>query len=117
MIASLPDSEVLNTPSIILPSEPSTPISLKPNFLKKRTEKKFGTEISSENTDSLPFTPIVEDARNVDAAENVESADLPSETANFSSITTSNYSVLSNENDSKKDESKNVLQTSVITSV
>lgn len=117
LIASLPDSEVLNTPSIVLTSEPATPISLKPNFPKKFTLKTSDNQ-PSENTDSLPFSPNEPIEKSPAPVESIPDAELPSESGNLSSIVSTFDGLSESEGKEKKyTVPKNVLQTSVITSV
>lgn len=110
-IASLPDSEVLNTPSIVLPSEPATPISLKPCILKNIKKK-------SDNQ-SLPCIPNEPINKSTSPQQSIEDAELPSESANYPGVEPIILDGLSQKEKIKQNPStqKNVLQTSVITSV
>lgn len=107
----MPDSEVLNTPSIVLPSEPATPISLKPCILKNIKKK-------SDNQ-SIPCIPNEPPKKSASPQQSIEDAELPSESANYPGVESLNLGGLSEKEKVKQNPptQKNVLQTSVITSV
>lgn len=113
-IASLPDSEVLNTPSIVLPSEPATPISLKPCILKNIKKKSDNQSLPNEPV-PIPNEPV---NKSTSPQQSIEDAELPSESANYPGVEPITLDELSEKVKNKNPPAqKNVLQTSVITSV
>ncbi|XP_035207410.1 cyclic AMP-dependent transcription factor ATF-7-like [Stegodyphus dumicola] len=121
LIASLPDSEVLNTPSITLPSEPETPIALKSSFINKVSQKEQNNQTYSENTDTLPFTPVEQHTQDTVPEQSNVSNDVSSDNASFSELAApslSAFSETSHKNDQRNNATRtSVVQTRVITSV
>lgn len=120
-IASLPDSEVLNTPSIVLPSEPATPISLKPCILKNIKKKSDNQSLPNEPVPipnepfSIPNEPV---NKSTSPQQSIEDAELPSESASYPGVEPITLDELSEKVKNKNSPAqKSVLQTSVITSV
>ncbi|GFU68455.1 uncharacterized protein TNCV_3869471 [Trichonephila clavipes] len=120
LIASLPDSEVLNTPSITLPSELETPAILR-SFSLKKSDNKVSCQAANENTtDTLPFTPDEQSDLGEVPSETVMDSDLSVENTNFPSIDQSRTSVFVTEQSSVLKTSStrtSVVQTPVITSI
>lgn len=110
LIASLPESEVLNTPSIILPSEPATPLCLKPHFPRILSVRSCNNPVSAVSTDSLPFTPSEPSLADSGYQEDISDANFPPKDIK---LELSRRDACAQ----RTDVSKNVLKTSVITSV
>ncbi|GFQ83824.1 cyclic AMP-dependent transcription factor ATF-7 [Trichonephila clavata] len=121
LIASLPDSEVLNTPSITLPNELETPLILRRSFSEKKSDNEVRSQATNENTtDTLPFTPDEQSDLGEVPSETVIDGDLSIEDANFTSIDQSRTSVFVTEQNSVLKTSStrtSVVQTPVITSI
>ncbi|XP_055925155.1 cyclic AMP-dependent transcription factor ATF-2-like [Argiope bruennichi] len=85
LIASLPDSEVLNTPSITLPAEPETPLILKKCFSQKKDDERSCQTTNENTTDTLPFSPEQKDHADV-TTQNASDTDLSMEESNFATL-------------------------------
>ncbi|GFT21835.1 cyclic AMP-dependent transcription factor ATF-7 [Nephila pilipes] len=121
LIASLPDSEVLNTPSITLPSEPETPMILKNCFYKKKSDIETNCQSNNENTtDTLPFTPDEHPDLGEATTGTIINGDLSIEDTNFPSLDQNRTSVFVTEQSSVLKTNSvrtSVVQTPVITSI
>ncbi|GFY53119.1 cyclic AMP-dependent transcription factor ATF-7 [Trichonephila inaurata madagascariensis] len=120
LIASLPDSEVLNTPSITLPSELETSTILR-SFSMKKSDNEVSCQPANENTtDTLPFTPDEQSDLGEVPSETVMDGDLSVENTNFPTIDQSRTPVFVTEQSSVLKTSStrtSVVQTPVITSI
>ncbi|CAL1292040.1 unnamed protein product [Larinioides sclopetarius] len=85
LISSLPDSEVLNTPSITLPSEPDTPLILKKCFSQKKENERNCQAANENTTDTLPFSPEEKDLGDV-TSQTTSDNDLSIEDSNFATL-------------------------------
>ncbi|GBN84070.1 hypothetical protein AVEN_96835-1, partial [Araneus ventricosus] len=115
LIASLPDSEVLNTPSITLPSEPDTPLILKKCFSQKKENETSCQAANENNTDTLPFSPEEKDLGDV-TTRTTSDNDLSIEDSNFATLDPNRFINKPTETLKTSSGKTTVVQTPVITS-